>query len=846
VAYNYAKLTVNLPGTAAGGSGLDERIKKEIDNVIDEVVKSISTTLKSVTTSLNAETRMKSIYVPHKDIARYIKAIEDRLNDIHIQAKVMYESIVPLNTMKRSIYDAHSLSYIQSMVGSYGGTVSPIDKNKYVIEAPGLPMVAGTREISLSNYVSSQIAQMNRMYKAGASGIPSEYMKYAEGAQWFHADAFPDTIKSGALVTRPTGILRSSSSPDKSGRRRPYSWGSDFMDADAVGSSGGSGGDGGNGGSGGSGDEDEDEGDEGGGGAGKSSKKKKSSSLKLLGELYLIRKVLHLIYDVVKNVISAIAKQGKEAVQASLDAFKLGLTTSQLVDANRGAAAMGFPTDSFTGAAQGLQNAFGNRDLLDKSKLATLAPIVGNEGIRKITELPSGNVTVLQIMDLIEKSVLPNILNGRSPLGEKIGVQQAAAAYNTKLSSVDPDLAKLIMAQVRDALQGEDTVRRDNARSMSLTEYYRYMGSQVSSGLVQGSTRDAYASVGKEVTELQAFFKYLRDDFLLTLLPLLEDFLREVKSIVINFLPENDKEIIWAQTSKRNQQITQSMIDEKNTADSVSNAALEQFFESKQFSAMVNKSGMKPEYAKAEFKKRLDQRIRDNDSSIPLDFLESFGFDPSLDLSNPENLKKATEAIRNAKTAYAGILGTETPAVMLGKFLEMAASDEYKKGHKELASNFIGLIEIALSNLNNGLDVGQESILGTSYTPSRADAYSYLQRGQKEQALANRAGQDGSTAADPKAAISSDTVTKAVLGFVDAQIRKNHSFLNTLGPLNVVVETKLGNAVVTIKNDKGDTIGSVPVPTDKVNVGAAYSYSVNTLRAGSSGTTSAGPTSSGK
>jgi hypothetical protein len=507
---------------------------------------------------------------------------------------------------------------------------------------------------------------------------------------------------------------------------------------------------------------------------------------------------------------------------------------------------MGLSQDLVTEAAKGLQDSFGNRNLLNKSSLDILAPFVGAEGIRKIMELPSGKVDVLQIMDIIAKPVLNRILTGISPIGEQVGSTQAAAQYNTALNKVNPALAQLIMAYVNDAVQGEDTVRQNNARSMGLTEYYLYNGSQVSPGLVQGSTRDAYASVGKEVTELQAFFKYLRDDFLLTLLPLLADFLREIKSIVINFLPENEKELLWAQTSKRNQQITQSMIEEKHKADQVSNTSLEQFYETDQFSYLVNKSHLSPEKAKEVFRKGLDQRIIDKDYSMPLDFLESFGFDPSADYNNPDNVKKAIKAITDAKTVYARLLGSNVPSVMLGELLRIAATADYKNGHRELASNFIGLSDIAVGDANAGVSVGQGYILGSINANSRDEAFAQAQHDKDVQALAESFGNNGSTAISGDVSLSYNTVMKGVMDFIAARTAKDPSFLSGVNTLDVRVKIDQGDAYVVIANDKGDQLGKVKIPKGEVKTEEQFPITTKALRAGVSGTTSSGPTSSAK
>lgn len=837
MAYNYAKLTVNLSGTTASGSGLDERVKKEIDNVIDEVVKSVSNTLKSVTTSLNAETRVKSIYVPHKDIARYIKAIEDRLNDLHIQAKVMYESLVPLHTMKRSIYDAHSLSYIQSMVGSYGGTVAPVDKNRYLIEAPNLPIMAGKREIALYRHISSQIAQMNRMYKAGASGIPQEYMKYAEGAQWFYADAFPDSIKSGSLATRPTGILRSASAPDKSGKRRPYSWGSDFMDAELAGNSGGSGGAGGNGDSGPLGAEDE-------GGSGESTKGK-SSSLRLLGSLYLISKILHLIYDVIKNIASEVSKQGKEVVQASFDAFRLGVTTPQLVGANRGAAAMGLPTDTFTGAAQALQTAFGNVNRLDKSKLEALAPFLGND-TSKVVDFAHGKIDVFQLMDIIGKHALDNMSKGLNPIGEQVGTAQAAAAFNTVLSAIDPNLASLVMAKHYDASQDYDRVRQDAAKSMGLAEYYFYRNSRVSSGLVQDSTRNAYAAVGKEVTELQTFFKYLKDDFFLTLLPLLEGFLRGVKSLVMPFLPENVRENLRVQTIVENAKVVKDLQEQKKSYDPQAEAAFTQFFSTKEFDAYLKKNGLDRKTTEAKFKQSLIKQFESGDYSIPVELLDMFGINASTDVKTEEGRHKAADALLRLKRFFAAMGGSVMPKVIVDKLLAQSSEKDYQNGYKELPPEFRALIDIALSNFNNNLGPGSSS-LGLRGIPDKSEYSKGMFDIFATREVVRILSDKGFTLAlNPNTVKTDNVMLAAALQAVNEQSQKNPSYASTVNRVDVKIspEPINGQFTVTVRDDKGKVIGSTEVPAAGIIPGYTASYEGTVFKAASSSQSSIGAPSS--
>ena len=159
-------------------------------------------------------------------------------------------------------------------------------------------------------------------------------------------------------------------------------------------------------------------------------KQDKQSTIKALGKISLVLKVLQTIADVTRRILTATLSRASEIKREGLDAKSLGVTYNNLRHYSTLEGTMGLKEGAITSAIGSLQSAFGDPTHLDENALAELAKVMG-----------SGVINAINTSKNNPEALMGNILDeyfkrgqkGINSVGQQVGQYQAERELATAL-----------------------------------------------------------------------------------------------------------------------------------------------------------------------------------------------------------------------------------------------------------------------------------------------------------------------------------------------------------------------------------------------------------------------------
>lgn len=173
-------------------------------------------------------------------------------------------------------------------------------------------------------------------------------------------------------------------------------------------------------------------------------KQDKQSTIKALGKISLVLKVLQTVADVTRRILTATLSRASEIKREGLEAKSLGVTYNNLRHYSTLEGTMGLKEDVIKGAIGSLQSAFGNLTHLDENALAELSKVMGSEVINAInTGLGKNNPEAL--MGNILDEYFKRGQKGINSIGQQVGQYQAERELATALEKAGfSDLADVL------------------------------------------------------------------------------------------------------------------------------------------------------------------------------------------------------------------------------------------------------------------------------------------------------------------------------------------------------------------------------------------------------------------
>ena len=214
-----------------------------------------------------------------------------------------------------------------------------------------------------------------------------------------------------------------------------------------------------------------------------------------------ILRVLAIIGDVVRRILTASLKQATENNKMAVEAHSVGVSTMARRGYDIFDLAHGMQKGTSFGAVSSVQGMFGDVTNLNENALKTLARVMGSE-ISELVNSGMGGKNPDQLLDNILDKYFKQFLSGKNTLGQVVGMEQARRELITSLQSVSPEIAKLFARMADDYTSGY-------YGSFSNVEEWRNTTETNRAGLTQAQL-GFNTEIGKKLNEIVAIWTDLK------------------------------------------------------------------------------------------------------------------------------------------------------------------------------------------------------------------------------------------------------------------------------------------------------------------------------------------------
>lgn len=153
-------------------------------------------------------------------------------------------------------------------------------------------------------------------------------------------------------------------------------------------------------------------------------KEDRQSTMRALGTIAIVLKVLQTIADVTRRILTATLSRASDIKREGLDARSLGVSYNNIRHYSTVEGSMGLKEGTIVGAIGSLQSAFGNISRLDENALSELAKVMGG-GVINAINAGLGRNNPEALMANILDTYFKRGQSGINSIGQRVGQYQA-------------------------------------------------------------------------------------------------------------------------------------------------------------------------------------------------------------------------------------------------------------------------------------------------------------------------------------------------------------------------------------------------------------------------------------
>lgn len=218
-----------------------------------------------------------------------------------------------------------------------------------------------------------------------------------------------------------------------------------------------------------------------------------------------ILKLLSLIADVTRRILSAVVSRASQALTDVTNADTLNTSPLRMRDYRIFELAHGLQQNTFLNAISGTQRSFGLVESLDEKALSTMAPVLGTDLERLVRSGIGGSDPERLVHDILN-AYYEQWQKGLNSLNVSVGQDASRRSLVTSLQSVNPALASLLERMIAD---------QSSQYYGDINNVDEWLESTVSNRMGETPVQERYnAELAQELNQLKSIIADLKDGIL--------------------------------------------------------------------------------------------------------------------------------------------------------------------------------------------------------------------------------------------------------------------------------------------------------------------------------------------